>query len=301
MQGTENSREDPNAVPDMSSGPGSGNDPTLAFVVAHFHPRGRVPANLLSLVRHFATLTRRVVFVSTGIAPEGVASLQPYAQVIARENFGYDFWSYKLGIDALGDRSSLRRLVLCNSSFVTLDPKQLCGEFLTAVEGPAIRGVTINAAPELHVQSYWVSFEHGSLINSAEFAQWWAGMVPISDRNEVIVRYEIGMSTRFAALGIPLRAAFQPTLEELLIALCRGIASRRLKITGLTRNVTFDLESARGLNPSHFLWDSIMKRFPIVKIDLLRNNPMQMDLAPLISQARATPALQALIEDALID
>ena len=280
-------------------------DFSLAFVIAHFNPRGRLTTNLFNLVRHVATLTKRVVFVSTGISSQEVRRLEPYAKVIVRENIGYDFWSYKVGIDALGERIGLQRLILFNSSFLTTDPLLLCNEFLAPVEGPALRGITICKLPQLHVQSYWLSFEHDSLINSADFSRWWGKMVPISDREEVIARYEIGLSAWFLALGVPLKAAFMPTTEDLLIALCRAIGGRLLKVDNISSfeqsDPSFNLEISENFNHTHFLWDSLFKRFSILKIELLKKNPMQLSLVPLYNQINADPALHELVRDGLVD
>jgi rhamnosyltransferase len=275
----------------------------LAFVIAHFHEQGRVPANLFSLIEHLRTLTPKVVIVSTGISELEIERLSPLAKVIARENFGYDFWSYKLGIDELGDRSGLSRLVLFNSSFVTLDPKGLCRAFLTPIAGPSLRGITCTAQRGWHAQSYWVAFETAALINSAEFSTWWSQLVPISDRFQVILQQEIGMSNWFAERGVPIRAAFTPSAEEQLIAICRIIGSRLQKITVPANGrseVSFDLQFAQQLNPTHLLWDSLLERFHLLKIDLLKTNPTFQYLDYfLYSLSRTKPELFDLILDAV--
>jgi rhamnosyltransferase len=276
-----------------------GKDAALAFVVAHYHPRGKLPAHLFNLVRYMATLTERVVFVSTGIRPPEAARLAPYAKVIARENVGYDFWSYKTGIDALGDRSGLERLVLCNSSFLTFDPHQLCSAFLQPVTGPALRGISASRQRAPHVQSYWVAFEHGAFINGGDFARWWAEMTLRSDREDVIVSYELGMSARFAALGVPIKAAYEPSNEELLIALCRAIERRCVRVEQPPRLCTLNLDAARELNPTHFFWDALAARFAIVKLEFLKANPYRMDLTALLQRVNAEPLLLRLMQDAL--
>ncbi|HZQ72814.1 MAG TPA: rhamnan synthesis F family protein [Burkholderiales bacterium] len=274
-------------------------DPALAFVVAHYHPRGKLPVHLFNLVRYMATLTERVVFVSTGIAPAEAARLAPHAKVIARDNVGYDFWSYKIGIDALGERRGLARLVLCNDSFLTFDPHQLCTAFLQPVAGPALRGISASRQRAPHVQSYWVAFEHGSLINGAEFARWWGEMTPRSEREDVIVSYELGMSARFAAHGVPVKAAYEPTNEELLIALCRAIERRCVRVEQPPRLCTLNLDAALELNPTHFLWDALAARYAIVKLEFLKGNPYRMDLTALLQRVNAEPLLLRLMQDAL--
>jgi hypothetical protein len=151
----------------------------------------------------------------------------------------------------------------------------------------------------LHAQSYWVAFEHDSVINSAEFGRWWAGLVPISDRTEVINRYEIGMSARFESVGVPVTGAFEPTYEQLLVATCRAVDINIFKMSGVTRYIRLDLEIARTLNPTLFLWDHVLEEFSILKRSLLIRPDVPLNLTPLYARAHASPMLRELIEDSL--
>jgi hypothetical protein len=281
--------------------------PVLAFVVAHYHASGRVSADLRALVQALAALPARVVFVSTGISDESAESLRPHAQVIARDNVGYDFWSYRVGIEALGDLSGIDRLVVFNSSFVTLSRKALTQPFLAPVGGPCLHGLSRCAFGRPHLQSYWVAFEHRDLLRSTVFERWWSRMTPVSDRLEVIRRYEMGMSAYFERAGVPLRAAFEPNREDHILALCRMMASRPNEIPFLTRPAEEDVDGcprldfsrAARLNPTHFLWDRLVRNHGIVKLDLLRNNPFDMSLQALRAMCAKQPRYQALIDDAL--
>jgi rhamnosyltransferase len=281
-------------------------DPSVmaqAAVIAHYHAEGCLPRHLLALVRSLSTRVGRIVFVSTGLSDAAAAELEPLATVIRRENIGYDFWSYKVGIDALGDLSGLERLLLLNSSFISVDPEHLCTAMLAPPEAAALRGISLSHDRGPHLQSYWLSFEGCELINSARFSEWWQAMTPISDREQVIARYEIGLSRWFADAGVPLRPAFVPEPNDLLVALCRVIGN--IPFSGKTYldaahdsdRVQLDLDLARKLNPTHFLWDRLYARFGILKLELLRDNPTQQNLARF--QQNLPPGLRELIADAL--
>lgn len=69
---------------------------------------------------------------------DAVSILAPYAHVIVRPNFGYDFWSYKLDLVALSDVAAFERIVFFNSSFLTLNP-----QLLELVTQPVLRGLTV--------------------------------------------------------------------------------------------------------------------------------------------------------------
>lgn len=279
--------------------------PSLAFVVAHYHPTGRVPEHLRELVRHLRALTDRIVFVSTGITDAEADALAPSTRVIRRPNFGYDFWSYKVGIDALGDLSRVDRLVILNSSFVTLHPKLLLPHFTAPVTGPRLRGLSECLHPVPHLQSYCVSFEHRSLLSSEAFRRWWTDMTPLSERAEVIAKQELGLSAHFRAAGVPIDAVYRPKPNELAKGLCRlvaatGPAAPLPFISGDGKRLVITLEHGRKLNPTHFMWDAMVMRVGILKIELLRDNPMNLGLKMLWDRLATRPAIRALVEDALI-
>ena len=144
--------------------------------------------------------------MSTHLDPSYTKIIGPYAKIITRPNLGYDFCSYKLGIESLQEIESLDRLLLLNSSFVTLDPEKLLANFLAKPQGPALRGLTKSYDTAPHIQSFWLSFESQALIGSEVFKEWWANVIPLATKEEIIRNYEIGMSKWFAYHLAPLEA-----------------------------------------------------------------------------------------------
>lgn len=276
--------------------------PTTAFVFAHFSPNGTVSESMRRLVREARRLAASVHFVSTGLDIGPDDELHTLSKLVLRENFGYDFWSYRVGLlDAL-QANDLERVILVNSSFVALDPHRLFGEMLKPVEGPRIRGLTVSHEVCRHAQSYLVSMESKTLLQSSEFKEWWLGMVPISDRDQVIQRYEIGMSRHFASLGVPISAAYEPSNAETLIALARAIGSRQWAVGPVQGDrVSIDLKPAKSLNPTHFLWDFVFRRFQLLKLELLRSNPTEQNLDSLIKFLQQRGDLMALVQQAIDD
>jgi|KBSMisStaDraftv2_1062788.scaffolds.fasta_scaffold84111_3 lipopolysaccharide biosynthesis protein len=247
--------------------------PRRAFVVAHYDPAGRVAWNLRDLVAHLATLGS-VTFVSTNLADDAARSLGGGVQVITRPNEGYDFYSYKRGIEALGVLSGLDDVVILNSSFVCLDPARLTRRFFSRAQPDVdLLGLTANYEYAAHLQSYWISFQGRRVLDSPVFAQWWRDMEPVSDRDLVIPRYEVGMSQAFHNAGFKLASAFSPPPER------RGAIAHR--------------------NPTHVFWDVLMEEFGVLKLELLRANPFRMDLAKLHAVLQARPHWRALVDDAL--
>lgn len=268
-----------------------------AVVIAHFHPEGHVSIDMVNLIKHLFQLSGRIVFVSTGINDSAVETIEPYAKVIRRENVGYDFWSYKVGVEALGDLGELDRLVFLNSSFITIDPESLMSNFFTPVGEPLVKGLTISTERSVHIQSYLFSFETRDLINSSAFKEWWETMQPISKKTDVISQYEIGMSSFFSQRGYALKAVYEPSNQDLFVATGRLIAAGGLVLKDTSKSiVNIDINAARELNPTHYLWDILYERFKIFKKELLKENPTEQNIGWINS---LEPEVQQLIRDAL--
>ncbi len=247
--------------------------PRRAFVVAHYDAAGRIARHLRELVAHLASMGR-VVFVSTNLGPDEARMLPAGAEVITRPNEGYDFFSYKRGIEALGDLGALDAVVILNSSFVCVDPARLTSRFF-ARSRPEIDvlGLTANYEYAAHLQSYWIAFESRRVLDAPAFASWWRDMEPISDRDLVIPRYEVGLSHAMKSADLTLASAFTPPPHQ---------------------------RSGAHRNPTHVFWDSLLDEFGILKLELLRTNPFRMDLSKLHADLLARPGWKALVDDALV-
>lgn len=247
-------------------------EPRRAFVVAHYDAAGRVARNLRELLAHLSSMGR-AVFVSTNLDDAERASMPGDVEVLTRPNVGYDFFSYKRGIEALGELSAFDAVVILNSSFVCLDPARLTQRFFTR-SGPGIDvlGLTANYEYAAHLQSYWLSFESRRVLDSPDFARFWREMEPVSDRDLVIPRYEVGLSHAMKRAGFTLASAFTPPPHQ---------------------------RSGAYRNPTHVYWESLFDEFAILKLELLRTNPFRRDLARLRAALAARPDWKALVDDAL--
>jgi rhamnosyltransferase len=274
---------------------------STAFVIAHYDPKGAIAQHLRSLAAYLASQSAHVVFVSTGVAPGHAACLPESVKVMARTNIGYDFSSYKCGIQALGDLSRFERIVMLNSSFICLNPRKLFTNlFAQSTAGFDVLGVTASQEFKPHLQSYLVSFQNQRLISSTAFLEWWASVEPLSERDRVVYNYEVGMSSHFLGRGFSVGAAFAPTP-----ALKQRAAADFLRFKGHAPaadqqgRAMLDEAIADALNPMHFCWDAVLNQFAIIKLELLSKNPYDMDLRSFQALCRSDPSLMRLVEDAL--
>ena len=117
----------------------------VGIVIAHYSSSGRLAKHLVNLIQELSKYSKNIIFVSTGILESELSKLAPYATVIARENTGYDFWSYKVGLEELGDLSRFQKVVCFNSSFICLKPDLLLER---AFSSASRRGMTTKV-PEM--------------------------------------------------------------------------------------------------------------------------------------------------------
>ncbi len=252
-----------------------------AIVIAHFHPKGSLRADLAALVCELARLAAPIVFVSTNLDESQRRFLPGNVLVIARENRGYDFYSYKVGIDALGELATLRRLVLFNSSFICLDRQKLIRRFF-AVDHPHcdVFGLTRSQERQPHLQSFLLSFG-ARCLHSERFRRWWSQMLPIDDREGVIERYELGLSAYLAEAGFSLGCAYSPSLRDKRAAWWRAV--RRL------RPVLYPTQ----LNPTQFYWDVLLRDFGVAKLEMIEKNPYNLMDAGARAELSAAAAVAA--------
>jgi lipopolysaccharide biosynthesis protein len=240
-----------------------------AVVIAHYDREGLVRDDLRALVHDLGSVADTVVFVSTGLTAAGARVLPESVTTIVRENRGYDFYSYKVGIEFLGDLGRLTRLFLVNSSFFCIDRHKLVQRFFKSDHGKYdVFGLTRSHEQRPHLQSFLLSFGPRCL-QSEMFARWWSSMIPIDDRQSVIETYELGLSAYLQECGFSMGSAYVPTRREKAIAWLRSLSRRAL------------IANPMALNPTHFYWDFLLEEFGIVKVELAEKNPHGLNLRRL--------------------
>lgn len=274
-----------------------------AFVIAHFHPNGKVANHLKKLIESLSQEYENIVFASTNISDDDFNYISKYVNILKVENIGYDFWSYKNGLDVVLKNETIEKVFIINSSLIFLEPNMVkkIAEINDGFVG--LRALTISNEHKTHAQSFFVSFEGKSFIRSKDMSEWWGNLIPISNRQEVIDKYEIGMSQYFLSKGYQIKSVFSPTNKDKLIALSRAIGNGHINIELNTdeSQIILDVNHILKLNPTHYFWDFLLNDFGIIKIELLKNNSTNQNLQPFLSELKIyNPYFYALVEDALI-
>jgi hypothetical protein len=272
---------------------------TLA-VFSHFDRDGLVAPHVLRYVRDLAGAVDRLIVVSTAdLAGPDRGELAGLGELIVRENIGYDFYSWKVGLDTVGDWTGYDRVLLANDSVV--GPLRPMPEILRTGPGsPAdFWGMTASHEITPHVQSWFLVFERAAL-DSPELAGFWREMTPISDRRSVIVRYELGLSRLLLGAGLRPGAFLHPNRTQFVRAMRRfekvlrsqpERAAWARKISGAHSDAQWREVLARRppWNPTHVFWDCVLDGgLPFVKLELLRDDPYRLGRQKILSQLERT-------------
>lgn len=259
---------------------------TRLAVMAHFDRHGRIAPHVRRQVEALATAYDDLVVVSTAaLDDESRSWFAERAELIERENVGYDFFSYRAGLEA-HDLATYDEVTICNDSYVFVGPSYR--EILDRMSDSSADfwGFTETDRVAHHVQSFFVTFRR-PVLNSETFQTFWRDMEPISKRMQVIRRYEVGMSRRLYEAGFTSAAYFEENEADRELARRRVIwwARHRRRNPDLRRREQFRRQAAEPWNPSAALADRALidARLPYVKIDTLRYDPYGLDASHLLT------------------
>ena len=192
-----------------------------------------------------------IIFVSTAkLDSKEIKKISKLVNIaIVKENYGYDFGSWKTAMDCLQEyNAEIEELLICNDSVYgpISDFSKLIRKF---EQSPFdITSITDSFEINYHLQSYFVHFKK-QVIDSKKFKEFWDEFQIIEDKNELILRNEIGLSKILVNEGFKL-GAVAPASE-----------------LGFVNN-------------SHINWWRTLKDFGagFIKIELLRDNPTKTDI-----------------------
>ncbi|MFM7801851.1 MAG: rhamnan synthesis F family protein, partial [Limnohabitans sp.] len=222
------------------------------LVIAHFHKDGKLRSDTISLLQHLSPIFDRIVLVSTCLTDSERKKLPTHVTLHVRPNTGYDFYSYRYGIKQLQASGGLWQITVMNTSFIVQQPQLLASQYFEKYlpsEQFDVLGLTHSFEVQPHLQSYLLTFSSPCTRQTA-FIEWWNQMTPVNERHAVVFQYELGLSAMLQQCGMTLTSAM-PTPK-------------------ISAN-----------NPSHFYYKELLQQFGIVKIELLKSNPFELDLTGL--------------------
>ena len=163
-------------------------------VFAHYDKANMVDDYVYYYLNELLTVIQKLVFVTVSdISKKDVERLKSLnIEVIKRENIGYDFYSYKVGIERL-DLDFYEELIICNdSAFGPIVPMKNIFDKMQDEECD-FWGITDSGLIAYHLQSYFLVFRK-SILQSLVFSRFWDEVKILEDKNEIIKQYEVGIS-----------------------------------------------------------------------------------------------------------
>ncbi len=258
-------------------------------VMAHYDPRGGVGPHVRRQVLALAAAVDELVVVSTADlgGPER-AWLARHCRLIVRANFGYDFYSYKVGLESCSDLARHDEVILCNDTCV--GPLVPYPDIFDAMSERSVDfwGLSSSDRNRPHLQSFFLAFRSW-VVGSNAFEAFWRDLVPIDDRLAVIHRYEIGLTTTLDRAGFVWAPYFSENERDRSMARRRvawWALHRQARPQGRRRAVRHVVKAARApWNPSIGLADVALDggRLPYVKLDTLRYDPYGLGADKLLT------------------
>ncbi len=233
-------------------------------VFSHFDRDGKVDDYVIYFVAQLSRLGFGIIFVSTAdeLEDEGISRLQPLCrEIVVRDNVGYDFGSWRAGLELAGDLDGVETLVLANDS-VYGPVHDLASVFATMQgRGLDVWGITDSWQLRYHLQSYFMVFEKAAL-RSPAFRNFWKSLPAFRFERVLIWHCEVGLSQGLIKAGLSLGA------------LCE-YGQMRSEHRAMVLEAEDRSFTAGPLNSTHSLWKLLLSEHdcPFLKVGLLRDNP----------------------------
>lgn len=255
---------------------------TNLCIFSHYDPNGRVEPYVLDYLAELKRLDFSVVIVSTShtLGADDIRALEEVATAaFLRENMGYDFGSYKMGIDFLQkQKSTPKQLLLANDS--VYGPFHALDQIFTNAKSYDLYGMTDSFDHHHHLQSFFLVYGERILANQ-HFWDFW-GSVEFIDREapnfkqQIILRYEVGGSQYFLQRGYSIGSAF-PFTEIFTSATNDYI--KKLRAAQVSPGSSVSPMNV-NFNATHTYWSILLAMgFPFLKRELLLVNPTNSDIS----------------------
>ena len=258
------------------------------LILSHYSATGLLSDHVRYAVEHYHAHTDGIVFVSTSKLETAERKLltQHCSSIIERENVGYDFLSWKTGIEALGPLDQIDEIIIANDSVV--GPLGEAEEFFGRLRADPrdVCGLTLSWEGRRHIQSYFVRFSKAAL-RSGAFDDFWQEVAPLADKKQIIDRYELGLTSVMDEHGHSTGALFEVkepgSMADRLAHWAQEVDWKHPQnaLRSLRRIVDAD-----ALNPTIDLWRACFDAgVPFLKRELLRDNPGGVNVGRVLAEA----------------
>ena len=248
-------------------------------VLVHFDPEGELDPHVLLAIDAYVEAGIDVCAVTVGLDEDREQPLRDRCVAVLRrdENDGLrDFGAWSVALEALGDEllDRYERVVLANDS--AYFPVRDAQEFLSALRSQTcdLWGASDSlSGGRYHLQSYFLALSRkGRSVIVPELARR-AEAWPSPTKLMLIQRFEVGLTQYALEQGLEV-GAFRSVKD---LAAATGGASELLSppdprvLSSLVLTIT---------NQTHHFWRALIRSgLPFLKVELLRDNPLSVDLS----------------------
>jgi len=257
-------------------------EPNQAWCVySHFDVDGDVQAYVLEALKRIRASGLKIVVMSTSpsISEAGIQAMSEFATtIILRDNIGYDFGSYKLGIAYLKEiKAKPTQLLITNDS--VYGPFHSLKPILKKAKAFDMYGLTDSIDINYHLQSYFLIYGE-KVLKSRTFTNFW-NSVELFDtkdksfKQKIINEYEVGGSQYFLRKKFTLGAAYS------FKTLAQAAWLKFTKQIDIAQSEPgFKIKYFNpGNNTTHFYWKVLIQnKFPYIKRELITTNPANQDI-----------------------
>jgi lipopolysaccharide biosynthesis protein len=182
------------------------------LILAHYDPSGAIDPHVIHALKAYREYYAHIIMVSVSASTIEAGLVD---QFIKRENVGYDFYSYKTGLESLVNIEDFDEITFANDSiygpFYSL---QSVFSHKIAQEND-VWGLVASNQFEYHLQSWFVTFKK-HVIASDAFHDFWQSVSILNDKMAIIKAYEVGLTPHFEKAGFSVKAIYhnEKTLNQ---------------------------------------------------------------------------------------
>ena len=266
------------------------------LIIAHFHSKGLIRSDLKSLIDESLKRFDKVYLISTNLKKKETEKISKKIYFKIRKNEGYDFLSWKVGIQAfLKDYKKNikdKHLFLLNSSYYFFDHKKFINKILAFKKKNNDKIWSLSKSYEMsyHLQSGFYCFPAKFFLNK-KFYNWWNNIKKFKNRMIIVKKYELGFSNFLIKNNYKIDCIFKENLFLKPNSIVKKINQKFV-------DIFWKKTKLYKKNPTHYFWKNYLKKIGVIKIELIKKNPINTDLSYLkILDARKKNFLKEAMEN----
>lgn len=248
-------------------------------IFAHYNPDNKIRDYIIYYLEQLQLISDEIIFVSTSpLDNQEQKKIVPFvAKIIIRKNIGYDFHSYKTGIENIKDLANYDQLILCNDS--CYGPLFSLKDIFIQMNNQKVDfwGITSSNLLKFHLQSYFLVFNKQLLLASC-FMDFWKNLPIYQNRKDIVYNYEIELTQRLTANNYHAASYVPLDLKIPLFWLMNRHISLLIKrylihsTNYSTLGNVLKFRRCSELDKTIILWDYIIQKYkmPFIKTNIFR-------------------------------